>query len=208
MKKLLYVAASPRGNRSNSRKLAEYFLDRIRERYPDIEIETIDLSDYGLPELDEAYVDAREKLQAAEPLTPAEVRLWGLIQAEIIQFESADLYLFSTPTWNFSIPYKLKQYIDVITQPGSAYTVKADGSTEGNLDDKPVVLLFASGEASQVPDKMAVNNLISYWKRWTGFVGLESTEIGISVTDMAADQNAALQSAREKITHLVDTLDF
>jgi FMN-dependent NADH-azoreductase len=31
--------------------------------------------------------------------------------------KSADAYLISVPMWNFSIPYMLKHYIDIVIQP-------------------------------------------------------------------------------------------
>lgn len=34
------------------------------------------------------------------------------------RFTSADDYLFTVPMWNGGIPYRLKLYIDIITQPG------------------------------------------------------------------------------------------
>ena len=33
----------------------------------------------------------------------------------------ADRVLISTPMWNFGIPYKLKQWFDLIVQPGITF---------------------------------------------------------------------------------------
>jgi len=34
----------------------------------------------------------------------------------------ADEYLFTVPMWNHGVPYVLKQFIDVVSQPGMAFT--------------------------------------------------------------------------------------
>jgi FMN-dependent NADH-azoreductase len=43
MPSLLHISASPRGDRSESLAIAHTFLDRLRDRRPDINIETFDL---------------------------------------------------------------------------------------------------------------------------------------------------------------------
>jgi FMN-dependent NADH-azoreductase len=43
------------------------------------------------------------------------------------QFKSTDKYLVSTPIWNFSIPYRLKHYLDIIVQPGYTFMVTNTG---------------------------------------------------------------------------------
>ncbi len=52
MKKLLYIKASPRSDRSVSIKLADSFLATYKEKHPDAEIDEIDLWQANLPEFD------------------------------------------------------------------------------------------------------------------------------------------------------------
>ena len=46
---------------------------------------------------------------------------WAGVRAIVDRFKSADKLLISVPMWNFGIPYALKHYIDVITQPGLTF---------------------------------------------------------------------------------------
>jgi FMN-dependent NADH-azoreductase len=46
--------------------------------------------------------------------------------------------------WNFSIPYRLKQYIDIIVQPGYTFGVTQSGY-EGMVKNKPVFIAYARG---------------------------------------------------------------
>ena len=43
--------------------------------------------------------------------------MWARVLAEIERFDSADKILLSSPMWNYSVPYKLKHYLDLLMQP-------------------------------------------------------------------------------------------
>jgi hypothetical protein len=60
--------------------------------------------------------------------------------------KSADKYVLSLPMWNFSIPYRLKQYIDILVQPGYTFSVGENGY-EGLVKNKPVLVVYARGGA-------------------------------------------------------------
>jgi FMN-dependent NADH-azoreductase len=47
--------------------------------------------------------------------------------------------------WNFNIPYRLKQYIDVIAQPGLTFKVEAGKGYVGLVTGKPLMLVLARG---------------------------------------------------------------
>ena len=40
------------------------------------------------------------------------------------RLRDADAVLIATPMWNFGIPYKLKHWIDLITQPGTDFLLR------------------------------------------------------------------------------------
>ena len=47
--------------------------------------------------------------------------------------------------WNFNIPYRLKQYIDVIVQPGLTFTYSPDKGYSGLVTGRPLMLVLARG---------------------------------------------------------------
>jgi len=125
--KLLHINASPRGERSRTRLLAAEFLSALQARCPDLETEELDLFGTTLPEVTGGAVDAKYLLmQGGDPNAEHQVR-WNEIKRYANHFLAADLYLVSAPMWNFTVPYKLKQYIDVIVQPGLLFRVGANG---------------------------------------------------------------------------------
>ena len=57
----------------------------------------------------------------------------------------ADRVLISTPMWNFSIPYRLKQWFDVIIQPGLTFRFDPAIGYQPLLKDRPAIVIIASG---------------------------------------------------------------
>src|SRR5262245_6713501 len=57
----------------------------------------------------------------------------------------ADRVLISTPMWNFSIPYRLKQWFDVIIQPGLTFRFDPSTGYSPLLKDRPTLVILASG---------------------------------------------------------------
>ena len=53
--------------------------------------------------------------------------------------------VISTPMWNFSIPYKLKQWFDVIVQPGLTFRFDPATGYHPLLKDRPTLVILASG---------------------------------------------------------------
>ena len=61
-------------------------------------------------------VFAGERAAAARPPRPGPPR-----RDTFRRFDAADRYLFSVPMWNAGVPYILKQFIDVVSQPGLVF---------------------------------------------------------------------------------------
>ena len=55
----------------------------------------------------------------------------------IEQFVNADKFLLAIPMWNFGIPYRLKQYLDVILQPGYTFSFSPETGYSGLVTGKP-----------------------------------------------------------------------
>ena len=145
MPRILHVHASPRPE-SFSLRLAKAFLNAYVQKHPNFGFETLDLFDADLPPFDAAAAAAKYGLiYGLQPLdTNAEV--WHRVTQLIEQFKSADMHVISSPMWNFGIPYRLKQYFDILVQPGITFAHSpAAGSYRGLVTGRPMVLLLARG---------------------------------------------------------------
>jgi FMN-dependent NADH-azoreductase len=123
MPELLHISASPRGEDSQSLRLAATFLDTYRAIHPGAEIDEWDLWDGSLPAFGPAA--ARAKMTVFGGGTPRgeEAEAWHAAGEAFARFDAADRILFSVPMWNSGVPYVLKQFVDVVSQPGWVFGV-------------------------------------------------------------------------------------
>ena len=148
MTKLLYIEASPRKKDSYSSQVAEEFLDAYAKQNPDHEIERLPLFETDLPSFSaEAAEQKTANLMAS--FTGGEavgaVGEWAGVLAEIERLKSSDKVLLSAPMWNFSIPYKLKHWIDLVVQIGESVKINEKFEYVGQITDRPLQMILASG---------------------------------------------------------------
>ncbi|WP_448572084.1 FMN-dependent NADH-azoreductase [Trichothermofontia sp.] len=176
MAKLLYLECSPRKERSHSIAVAHAFLEQYKATHPDDTIETLDLWATDLPPFDGETLNAKYAVLSGSAHTPEQAAAWNAVAAVADRFKAADKYLFSIPMWNFSIPYPLKHYIDVITQPGLTFSFSPETGYQGLVTGKPVVVVYArGGEYPSGTPGEAMDLQAAYVKLWLGFIGF--TEI-------------------------------
>src|SRR5215203_350166 len=144
MSRLLHISASPRGARSESLALAATFLDTYRELNPLDVVDLFDLWDGTLPGFGPSAAAAKMTIFGGGVPEGAEAAAWNGARATFERFASYDKYLFSVPMWNAGIPYILKQFIDVVSQPGMVFGFDPVAGYTGLLRDKKAVLLLTS----------------------------------------------------------------
>tara|TARA_Y100001933_G_C18997037_1_gene562910 strand:+ start:1142 stop:1768 length:627 start_codon:yes stop_codon:yes gene_type:complete len=203
MEKLLYIESSPRKTRSRSIQAAEAFLEAYREANPDGQILKIDLWDKAIPEFDGHTIEAKYQVLHGQEFDSEQQVAWQAVVDLCDEFKSADKYLFSLPMWNFGIPYKLKHYIDVITQPGQTFSFSPETGYSGLVTDRPAVAIYARGGSYVSEQTSAMDFQRTYLKLWLGFIGFtEIDEILYESTlgapeDVAQAKAVALSKARE-----------
>jgi FMN-dependent NADH-azoreductase len=170
--RLLHLDASPRGERSRSREVAGHFLAALAERQPGLEVERLDLWSAALPELGGGMIEGRYALIMGEAVPAPIAADWQRVRAVADHFLAFDAYLVSTPMWNFGVPYRLKHYVDVVTQPGMAFSNDAAGNVVGHGAGKRAAIIGAS--AMDRASLAALDFQIGYLAEWLRFIGLET----------------------------------
>ena len=169
--RVLHIIGSPKGEHSMSSRLARAFLDAYLERNPAHEVTTLDVWAANLPAVDGDMVAAKFAPFWGEELSDAQVEGWARIKAVVEDFASYDKIVLSTPMWNYSVPYALKHYIDILVQPGMTYGLDADYNHVGTLHDRPVQLLLT--RSSPLPEGSPEDFQLPYLKHILGFMGLK-----------------------------------
>lgn len=144
MDKLLHIIATPRGNESRTLKVSGSFLAALKAKYPSLAVDTLDLFKENIPPLTLKTVSGKYMLLSGKDLTGELKEAWQDIERHITRFLSADAYLLSAPMWNFSIPYALKQYIDIILQPKYLFRYTEKGP-EGLVKNKKMAVITSRG---------------------------------------------------------------
>jgi FMN-dependent NADH-azoreductase len=129
--KLLEIQSSPRGESSDSITLTKSFIEACKSDNGSIVVDTLNVWHERLPEFDYEAIGAKYKAVKHETMTEAESNVWERILSLIKRFQNADRIVLGTPMWNFSLPYKLKQLIDLVAQRNYLFTY--DGKQYGPL---------------------------------------------------------------------------
>lgn len=146
MSTVLYIKASPRGERSHSVTVAESFVAAYAAAHPEDTIRTLDVFEAALPAFDGDAVTARYLAGHEGELSPAQAAAWGAVKRQIADFKAADKYVIALPMWNFSIPWRLKQFFDIVIQPGLTFSYDEAGY-HGLVTGRPVFISYARGGA-------------------------------------------------------------
>ena len=144
MPKLFHIKCSPRPDAASSAG-AEAFVARFRQARPSWDVDVMDIWREGLPEFEGAPLEAKYAIQNGRSFSLAERDAFAVIERMVVRFSLADRVLISTPMWNFGIPYKLKQWFDVVNQPGLTFRFDPSIGYIPLLKDRPTVVIVASG---------------------------------------------------------------
>jgi FMN-dependent NADH-azoreductase len=175
MSKVLYIKASPMKERSYSVAAADAFIEAYKKTHSKDELKVLDLFTAKLPEFDFIAASGKYKIMHGKPHSTEEKTAWEKVVAVINEFKSADKYVFAVPMWNFSIPYRLKQYIDIIVQPGLTFSTDEKGNYIGLVKNKPVFIAYARGGKYPTGSQLeAFDFQKKYWEFILGFMGLSN----------------------------------
>jgi FMN-dependent NADH-azoreductase len=209
MSKLLHISASPRGAASESLAIAETFLDALTAVRPDINVESWDLWDGTLPPFRTAAAGAKMSVFAGQDPIGEQAAAWAAVRDVFARFASADYYLFSVPMWNHGLPYILKQFIDVVSQPGMVFGFDPQLGYTGLIRGKKAVVIYTSAVYGENRGpQFGVDFQAPYfndWLRWAGIVEVEHVTFrpNLAVGDPEPGRLAAHAAARNAVKHLV-----
>src|SRR5262245_58917472 len=147
MAKLVHIQASPRGSRSASQAVASCFIESYLATHAGDTVDALELWRTDLPEINGTMLDAAHAVKHGRPHSPEQFHVWQAIVRLADHFKSADKYLLSLPMWNFSIPYKLKHYIDLLVHRGLTFSFTPEEGYRGLVTGKPLIAVCARGGA-------------------------------------------------------------
>ncbi|ADJ64483.1 flavodoxin family protein [Herbaspirillum seropedicae] len=198
--KILHINSSSRGADSRSLQLTEVFLREL-EKHKAIEVDRFDLFSGELPAFGELAVGAKMAMFTGAEATSEQKHAWASIKAVFDRFASADAYVINVPLWNNGLPYVLKQFIDVVTQPGWAFGFDLENGYSGLLKNRKACIIHASGVYHPgIPTNFGSDFSTPYLTDWLKFVGIEEADIH-QIHYAPTVVNADLEGIRRRVEH-------
>ena len=204
MTNLLFVASSLFGDGSQSRLIANEFIDRWRQSHPRTTVVKRELTADSMPHLSPAAFAA--SMIAADKRSAAERQAVALADALIEEVEAADIIVIAAPMYNFSIPSTLKAWIDHITRGGRTFRYGAAGA-EGLLKGRKVFVVTGRGGIYSDGPAKGMDFQEPYLRAMLGFLGLDDVAFihaeGLKISPEAAA--SGIERARKSIGDLLPT---
>lgn len=191
--KILQINASVRREASNSTRLADQIVSRLRDVNPDAELTVRDLAVTPHPILDEVTLDAL--FTPPDQRSPEQAARVALDDALIAEVQAHDTLVLAVPMYNFGVPAQLKNWIDAIARNGVTFRYTAQGP-EGLLTGKTVYVAFARG--GRYRDTPA-DSQTPYLRTILGFLGMTDVRFiyaeGLNMGEESAAQGLAVAAA-------------
>ena len=197
--KINYIECSPRGDRSHSTKIALAYIEQARKNISDLKLKNINPWSLELPEFNGEMLNAKYSVIRGDSPSDSEVAAWASVKNIFDEFNDADHYLFSVPMWNFNIPYKLKHYIDIVTQPGMSWSYTPEDGYKGLMTDKTATVIYATGDGYSEGTGFESFDMqkpyVNLWLTFLGFKKIEKVVIDRTLFDAETAEKNALDVA-------------
>jgi FMN-dependent NADH-azoreductase len=205
---ILNIVTSPRKEKSVSTALANAFLSEYGECVRDVAVDRLDIWQERLPEFDAEAINAKYKGVSGESMTPMETATWERIKELVARFQRADRIVLGVPMWNFSVPYRLKQLIDLTCQRNMLFTF--DGESYGpSLSIDRAFVAYVRGQSDEAGFKTVarpgfeyLSGYIEFWLRFIGVRDVVSLTVehswdGRAIDMIDAGKRRAVELARQ-----------
>ena len=189
MAKLLHILASPRVD-SYSTRVAKAFVNSYRQARPEDQIEVLDLFQVDIPAFNAPQAKAKYAVMGGQTPRDEAEAAWQPVVKTINHFKGFDKYVLSSPMWNFGVPYRLKQYIDVIVQPSLTVGFSPEKGYTGLVTGRPLLLILARGGVYKTGNPLETFDFQeSYLRCIFGFIGFTNIRtVFIQGTMQGAEQ--------------------
>lgn len=199
MPHLLHIDASPRGERSHSRKLTREFVQAWQQAHPTDTVTYRDVGRNPVPHVDELWIaGAFTPLEKRTPQASAAIQISDRL---IDEFFVADIYVMGIPMYNFTVPSTFKAYIDQIVRVGRTFAFEPedrDAPYKPLVHGKKMFIITACGASGYVAGGSfeAYNYQEPYLKTVFGFLGITD----ITFINIENDEYGG-QSLAQSIAH-------
>eukprot|EP00667_Euglena_gracilis_P021542 EG_transcript_23631 len=142
MTKIVQINTSPKLSGSESTKLANKIVARLKELHPLADFEVRDLAAEPHPTLDAGGFAAL--FTPVEDRSEEQLARAAADDVLIEQLKSADILVFGVPMYNFNVSTQFKSWIDAVVKAGVTFNYTSEGSV-GLLSGKKAYFALTRG---------------------------------------------------------------
>jgi FMN-dependent NADH-azoreductase len=209
--KILSVQSSASMERSLTRKLSARFLDILKRRVGQVEIEELDLVKCPPPFMTPEWIAG-----AFSKTTLTNQQRTALAKSDeyISQIEAADLIVIGTPMYNYGMPAVLKAWFDQIARINKTFSFdlsRGDFPIEPVLSGKKLLVFTSSGEFDFQKGgiREAFNHLVPHIKSCAHYLGVTNEKdfyhVGIEYQEFKDERHE--RSKNEAFANLANLVD-
>lgn len=200
---LLYLSFSPRED-SVSSGLADSFIEAWKKNNTDAKVIHHALGKNVVDGPNDAWIKAN--MTPESDRTPEQMQRLAFSDEMIADLHHASHIVIATPMFNFTVPWSLKAYIDLIVRVGKTFSFDPEKGPGPLFDPKKKLLIVRSSAFDYTPGTPteSFDHLTPYLKFVFGFMGItkvESIEAGNQWAGPEAAQ-ASTESALQKLSVL------
>lgn len=201
MNQVLVVTASLNGEKGNSVKLANQFIEQLNNENQYI-VEKLDLANESLGHLSQQEMAAWGVDEEAR--NEQEAALASISDGYISRIKQADLIVLALPMYNFDSPSVVKAFFDRLARAGITFSYSENGPV-GLIKNKKAVVIFARGGNYE---GTAMDTQTPYVKNFLGFLGIKDVSFayaeGLAMGEASA--KSAFTKINQKFLELIKTL--
>ena len=170
--RVLFVTSSPRED-SHSAHVAEAFLTGYRSALAAVQVDRLNTFT-DLPAFAGPQVRAKMAVIAGQEVPDVVSQRWSQVLETAARVRAADTLLFAVPMWNGGIPWSLKLFIDIVTQPGEAFRFDPVTGYTGLLAGRRAVVAYTSRVyVPGLPTSFGVDHQSTYFGWWLRYCGID-----------------------------------
>ena len=171
---LLHLDASPRGDRSQSRRLGQKFVAAWQAAHSGARVITRDVGREPPPFVSEAWVEGA--FAPVDQHSPAAREAMLVSNRYVDELLAANEVVITTPLYNLSLPAALKAWIDQVVRVGRTFELKG-GAYNGLAQGKRAIVIVASGSDFRLTSPSGAYNFLEpYLRAVLGFIGITTVE--------------------------------
>ncbi len=167
---ILQINSSARSTGSESTRMADAIVARLRAAHPDARLTRRDLAAEPHPVLDEPTLQAL--FTPADKRSPEQTARVALDDALIADVQAADIVVLGAPMYNFGMTVQLKGWFDAIARAQVTFRYGENGPV-GLLSDKKVYVALSRGGLHR---DSARDSQVPHLRTMLGFLGMSDVQ--------------------------------